>query len=120
MKDFITPGIDKLNAISKDSLDTSTLENMLEELGQERDTISAAITALKNVWISKAPFKVGDRVIVTVYDGRKETCFISGVAFDNWRKSNYLRYKFNKIKKDGTMSGQSASMFSPTKIELAQ
>lgn len=84
-------------------------QSQITQLQREvRDTISK----LKDL----TPFKVGGKVKVT--SGRTiKVCFVSGVE-SHWR-APYWEYAFKGIKKDGTMSQQSAGIYSYDRVEPA-
>ena len=78
-----------------------------------QDARSKRSEAIKE-YIEKLPFKVGDLVETTDFEGKKKTAFIGYVG------ENYsgIYISFNKAKKDGTMGQQSASIYSYESIEL--
>lgn len=64
-------------------------------------------------YIENLPIKAGDFVEITDYEGNKKRAFI-GYIGDRYSRVHIL---FNKAKKDGTMSQQSAGIYSFESIE---
>lgn len=98
-----------------------TLKQLLQEIKNKEDQIdklkNEASELIKQL-PELTPFKVGDKVKVTnEWKNPKETiCFISEVEYRSWTHDR-IEYHFSKIKKDGTMSQQSAGIYSYDKIE---
>lgn len=103
----------------------------LEELKKQIEAIEAQIAELninkeelQKQYIATLPYKVGDLVEVKVRDFslsntpdvfKTYQVYISWIGFQ-WSK--YFRIKFKKVKKDGTMSGQSASIYYYESIQV--
>jgi hypothetical protein len=92
-----------------------TLEQALKRI---QDKISQITKLEREIADTKAelknltPLKVGSKVLV---DGDIE-CYIADVE---WEYSKpHWKYKFNKIRKDGTMSGQSVGIYRYNSVEL--
>lgn len=86
----------------------------------EIEAAKVKLTALQEKFKSEFFLKEGDKVLVTtrkwtlsetVYE--KQVCFIGKTYF---RYGNF-KIDFNKMKKDGTMSGHSAGIYDYEKIE---
>lgn len=77
------------------------------------------IMDLKAEYIEHSPVKVGDKVEVTQHGKTSKTtiCFVSSVEVG--RNGDY-DYCFAKVKKDGTMSGQSAGIYYADSIKLIE
>ena len=71
----------------------------MKEMRQEVDSIRA-------IYLAGSPFKVGDKVRATHYPGKSVLCYIARV----YEVGGEYRYEFNKMKKDGSMSMQSAGI----------
>jgi hypothetical protein len=101
------------------------LEEALKSIDEKEDQIDKLkeeISDLRKNLINITPFTKGEKVKVIQLrnkfykeDKDKEIeCFITGVDY-TWGKT--LKYQFNKIKKDGTISAQSAGIYGYDKIE---
>jgi hypothetical protein len=89
----------------------------IEDKESQIKTLNSQIAELKQMLIKEhSEYGVGDKVRVCNGGCHKEV-FISKVRV-NW--NNEIEYSFNKVKKDGTMSGQSASIYWTNKIELIE
>jgi hypothetical protein len=77
----------------------SQITNLQKEIRETK-------AALKNI----TPYKIGDKVRVNWGTNTSEDCYIADVDYNSYCKDLY-EYKFNKIKKDGTMSQQSAGIY---------
>ena len=102
------------------SIDTIKSEIAHQELVKQR--AYSKIAELKEEAIQLAPFRVGSKVIVTKSTGMGTTkeviCYIGSIKFKEWKKADWFEYTFNKVKKDGTMSGQFAGIYSYKDIRL--
>jgi hypothetical protein len=99
----------------------------LKQIDEESLQLSKRRNEAREAFLkANAQFKVGDRVIVvyneTALFGRVQPekrieCFISDIH-DKYSSGN-VYYEFNKVKKDGTMSNQSAGIYGGySRIEL--
>lgn len=72
------------------------------------------IEDIKSKLIELTELKYGDKVKVTTKDWEKNIektiCYISGCEYKGYAKDK-IKYRFNKEKKDGTMSHQSAGIY---------
>jgi predicted 3-demethylubiquinone-9 3-methyltransferase (glyoxalase superfamily) len=101
----------------------ATKEQLIKAINDRQSQIgqlSTEIKTLKEQLIELSEFKVGDKVRIGKKNGFKNSieyteCFISEVYIGY---KNKIDYKFSKMKKDGTMSGQSAGIYSFDSIEL--
>jgi hypothetical protein len=100
-----------------------TLEQAVQRILDKQSEVvklQQEIFSLKNGLKELTPLRVGQKVKVVVSDGYSKTkeiiCFITGTKWlgygvDKWG------YTFSKCKKDGTMSEQSAGIYSYDSIE---
>jgi hypothetical protein len=86
----------------------SQITNLQKEIRETK-------AALKNI----TPYKIGDKVRVDWGTNTSEDCYIADVHYNSYHKDLY-EYKFNKIKKDGTMSQQSAGIYRYSNVTLIE
>jgi len=86
----------------------SQIDNLQKEIRETK-------AALKNI----TPYKIGDKVKVDWGTKDSEDCYIADVEYNPYYKELY-KYSFKKIKKDGTMSQQSAGIYYYSNVTLIE
>lgn len=96
----------------------------IQENQKAIDELNRETRKLKESLIMITPFKRGDKVTVIqsiqnwhdkVKKEIKTICFVSSAEYSTFEP--YYQYRFNKMKKDGTMGDHGASIYSYDKIE---
>lgn len=96
-------------------LNNMTLEQCIQSILDKQSHINQLETEIakrKQQLKELTLFSVGDKVLID----KKHIVYVADVEWYSIKP--YYRYRFNKEKKDGTMSGQSAGINGYTSIEL--